>query len=319
VPLDPAIADRLHLLDGIGSWQELVDPEKAARMAQFDSWPDAAPAPDVDVRTSVAPGPHGEVPVRIYTPPASVGTGRPALVWMHGGAFLGGDLDMVEADGVAREICVRAGAVVVSVDYRLCLDGVTYPIPHDDVVAAIRWVRDGAAELGVDGRRISVGGASAGANLAAGATLRLRDDDSWQPATLVLAYPVAHGVLPPASANLTAMMAGLPRMLRFLPEDTASINANYLGGAHSCADGYAMPGNAVLDALCPVLVLNAEYDDLRPSGEALTAQLAAAGVDVRQVLVHDLPHGFLNRPAGALEGVDRALDLMAGVVSRRAR
>ncbi len=198
MPLHPAIADKLHLLEGIGSWQELADPAKAARMAQFDSWPDAAPAPDVDVRTAAAPGPHGEVPVRIYTPPASVDTGRPALVWMHGGAFLGGDLDMLEADGVAREVCARAGAVVVSVDYRLCHDGITYPVPHDDAVAAIRWVRDGAAELGVDRHRISVGGASAGANLAAGATLRLRDDDGWQPAALLLAYPVAHPVLPPA-------------------------------------------------------------------------------------------------------------------------
>jgi acetyl esterase/lipase len=229
VPLYPAIAERLHLLDGIGSWQELVDPEKAARMARFDSWPDAAPAPDVDVRIDVAPGPHGYVPVRIYTPSASVDTGRPALVWMHGGAFLGGDLDMVEADGVAREICARAGAVVVSVDYGLCHDGVTYPVPHDDVVAAIRWVRSGAAELGADDSRISVGGASAGANLAAGATLRLRDDDGWQPAALLLAYPVAHPVLPRASASLAAIMADLPRMLRFLPEDTAFINANYLG------------------------------------------------------------------------------------------
>jgi acetyl esterase/lipase len=259
------------------------------------------------------------VPVRIYAPSASAGTGRPALVWMHGGAFLGGDLDMVEADGVAREICARAGAVVVSVDYRLCHEGVTYPVPHDDVVAAIRWVRDSADDLGADRSRISVGGASAGANLAAGATLRLRDDDGWQPAALLLAYPVAHAVLPSAPASLSAVMEDLPPMLRFLPSDMAFINANYLGGAHSRADGYAMPGNAVLEGLCPVVVLNAEFDDLRVSGEAFAAQLAAAGVDVRQVLVRGLPHGFLNRPAAALEGVDRALDLMAGVVSRRAR
>jgi len=167
----------------------------------------------------------------------------------------------------------------------------------------------------VDAGRISVGGASAGANLAAGAILRLRDDDHWQPATLVLAYPVAHPVLPPASASLTALMAGLPRMLRFLPEDTTFINANFLGGAHSRADGYAMPGLAVLDGLCPVLVLDAEFDDLRPSGEALTAQLAAVSVDVQHVVVRGLPHGFLNQPAAALEPVDQALDLIAAVVS----
>jgi acetyl esterase len=311
----PAIAAKLHLLEGIAGWQELADPEKAARMQQFDSWPGAAPAPAVATRTDSAPGPHGDVPVRVYRPSSPVGGALPALVWVHGGAFLGGDLDMVEADGVAREICARAGAVVVSVDYRLCHGGVTYPFPHDDVVAAIRWVRDRAADLGVDADRISVGGASAGANLSAGAVLRVRDDDGWLPAALLSAYPVAHPVLPPASASLAALMAELPRMLRFLPEDTDFITGNYLGGARSRADGYAMPALAVLDGLCPVVVLNAEFDDLRPSGEAFTAALARAGVDVRQVLVRGLPHGFLNQPAAALRPVDQALDLMADVVA----
>ena len=114
--------------------------------------------------------------------PAGERTARPCLVWAHGGGFLGGDLDMREADWTAREVCVRAGAVVVSVDYRLAVDGVCYPVPHDDTVAAIAWVRDNA-----DGARAStptassVGGASAGANLTAGAVLKLRDRDGWLP------------------------------------------------------------------------------------------------------------------------------------------
>ena len=58
-----------------------------------------------------------------------------------------------------------------------------------------------------------------------------------------------------------------------------------------------MPANAVLDGLCPVVLLNAEYDDLRSSSEAFAAQLAVAGVDVRQVLFRGLLHGFLNMPA----------------------
>jgi acetyl esterase len=57
----------------------------------------------------------------------------------------------------ARLDHVGPGSVVVSVDYRLCTGGVTYPVPHDDVVAATRWVRENAAGLGADGGRISIG------------------------------------------------------------------------------------------------------------------------------------------------------------------
>jgi acetyl esterase/lipase len=110
-------------------------------------------------------------------------------------------------------------------------------------------------------------------------------------------------------------MTEVPRLLRFLPADRTFITRNYLGGPESSADGYAMPANAVLDGLCPVVLVNAEYDDLRVSSEAFAAQLAVAGVDVRQVLVHGMLHGFLNLTS-ELPPVDRALALMADVVAR---
>ena len=113
-------------------------------------------------------------------------------------------------------------------------------------------------------------------------------------------------------------MTEVPRLLRFLPEDRRWITTNYVGGAESRADGYAMPANAVLDGLCPVVLLNAEYDDLRSSSETFAAQLAVAGVDVRQVMFRGLLHGFLNMPA-TIEPVDRALDLMAEVVGAPAQ
>lgn len=313
--IHPAIATKFHLLDGIDSFESgLADPVTRARMDEFMSHHGAPPPPTVDVRDDAAPGPHGPVPVRVYRP---VGTdtaaGGAALVWMHGGAFMGGDLDMPEADWVARHVCERAGAVVVSVDYRLAVGGVTYPVPHDDTVAAVRWVRDNSAELGIDPTRISVGGASAGGNLAAGAVLRLRDDDNWLPAALLLAYTTTHAVVPPASAELAELMTQVPQLLRFLPANRRRISTNYLGGAESRADGYAMPSNAVLHGLCPVVLLNAEYDDLRSSSEAFAAQLAVVGVDVRQVLFRGMLHGFLNMPA-TIEPVNRALHLMADVV-----
>src|SRR4051795_6275389 len=308
MPIHPDVAARFPLLDGLTSLhQAYTTPAGLAQIQRYETWdPEVGPA-DVATRDDVVPGPHGPVPVRIYTPESPTGA---ALVWAHGGGFLGGALDMGEADWTAREICARAGAVVVSVDYRLAVGGVCYPVPHDDVVAAVTWVRDTAADLGIDPSRLSIGGASAGGNLTAGTALKLRDRDGWVPAALLLAYPALHAAVPAPSSAL----AELPPL--FQPRAGAGnpLSENYLGGPLSTADGYAFPAHAVLERLCPTVVVNAEYDNLRASGEAFTAALALAGVDVRQVTVPGLLHGFLNQPA-ELEPVGRCLDLMAEVVA----
>jgi acetyl esterase len=311
MPIHAAMSSRFPLLEGVPSIQALVeDPQYAQVRAEFESHPDHE-VPDVSVRPDAAPGPHGPVPVRVY---GDGGDGsRPCLVWMHGGGFVMGSLDMPEADWTARELAKRAGAVVVSVDYRLCAGDVHYPVPHDDVVAAVRWVRDNASSLGVDPGRISVGGGSAGANLAAGAALKLRDADGQPPAHLIFAYGVAHSVIPPLSADHAALMREVPAVLKFPQEATRFLNFNYLGGPVSQADGYAFPALADLRGLCPVLVLNAEYDDLRASGQAFVSALAAAGVDVRQVTVTSMLHGFLNLPA-SVGPVGAALNLIAGTL-----
>jgi acetyl esterase/lipase len=134
------------------------------------------------------------------------------------------------------------------------------------------------------------------------------------PASLLLAYTTVHAVVPPASPSLAPLLEEIPRLLRFLPEVRRGITENYLGGAASRADGYAMPANAVLEGLCPVVLINSEYDDLRASAEVFAGQLAVAGVDVRQVLARGMLHGFLNLHAG-IEPVDDALRLMATVVA----
>jgi acetyl esterase len=312
VPVHPDVAARFPLLDGLTSLHEAyTTPDGLARIQRYETWEPEVGPPDVATRDDVAPGPHGPVPVRIYTPERPTGAG---LVWAHGGGFVGGDLDMREADWTAREIAARAGAVVVSVDYRLAVGGVCYPVPHDDVVAAVAWTRDDAAALGVDPARISIGGASAGGNLTAGAALKLRDRDGWVPAALLLAYPALHAAVPAPSPALAAKLAELPSL--FQPRAGAGhpLSENYLGGPLSTADGYAFPAHAVLEGLCPTVVVNAEYDNLRASGEAFSAALAVAGVDVRQVTVPGLLHGFLNQPAD-LAPVDECLDLIAQVLS----
>src|SRR6476661_8138825 len=160
--LHPCFADKLHLLEGIVSIEAaLADPEQAPRLAEFMSQDDALPPPDADVRDEVTPGPHGPVRMRIYTPLGDRATDGPGMVWVHGGGFRMGNIDDPMTDVVARQFCAQADAVVVSVDYRLAVDGVCYPVPHDDVVAVLRWTREHARELGMDPHRTSVGGDSA--------------------------------------------------------------------------------------------------------------------------------------------------------------
>lgn len=316
MPVHADVAARFHYLDGLSSMREAyTDPVLIQQIRQFETWDTAAGPPTVSTRRESAPGPHGPVPVRIYAPTAEVPAGAPCLVWLHGGGFIGGDLDMHEADWTAREVCASAGAVVVSVDYRLAVGGVCYPVPHDDTVAAITWVRDQAGNLGIDPARITIGGASAGGNLTAGAAVKLRDQDGWVPAALALVYPVLHARIPSPSLLLAAALAELPPVFRTSPGEERPLTVNYLGGPLSSADGYAFAAGAVLDGLCPTLVLNAEYDNLRPSGEAFTAALALAGVDVLQVTVRGMLHGFLNLPS-EVGPVRRCLDLISETVTR---
>lgn len=312
MPVHPAVAATLAHLDGLPSWREtMADPALRPLLDRFRFWPPAATLPAVDTKEDAAPGPHGPVPVRIYRGASE--PRRPALVWMHGGGFVHGDLDMAEADWTAREVAARAGAVVVSVDYRLAVGGVRYPVPHDDAVAATRWVRDNAEALGVDPARITVAGASAGGNLATGAVLRLRDDDGWLPARLVPVYATLHAAVPPVSPSLAAALAELPRPVRAMPEDRAQLVADYVGPGRE-PDGYAMPARAALAGLCPTFLINAEYDVLRASGEAFAVALIESGVDVRVVTIRSMPHGFLGMPA-TLAPVDEALTLLAHAVT----
>jgi acetyl esterase/lipase len=242
--------------------------------------------PAVAVENTAAPGPHGNVPLRVYNGDRS--QDGPVLVWCHGGGFLGGDLDMPEADATAREVAVRAGAVVVSVDYRLATHGVHFPVPHDDALAAYDWTVE---RFG----RASIGGASAGANLAAGVSLRLRDEGR-PPVSVVLLYPLVHPQLPPASDELREKLAKLPQQHAFRDAGFTPMVQNYLGAPWQEASPYAMAGLGALEGLPPHLIINCEYDGLRASGELYAEALSAAGVPVTQLLAPDVLHGHINSP-----------------------
>ncbi|WP_137843298.1 alpha/beta hydrolase fold domain-containing protein [Microbacterium sp. 2FI] len=247
-------------------------------------------------------GPHGDVPVRLYSDPSRAGT--TALVWIHGGGFVGGDLDMPEAHWVSLVIASR-GIPVASVDYRKALRGVRYPVQLDEVIAAWQWVTGAAQPLGAQVTGFHLGGASAGANLATAATQRLRDEGRPMPRSLVLAYPLLHTELPPLSEGLTAALASNPPPVNFTPTVVEAFNANYVGDA-AASSRYAFPGDIELHDLPPVRIVNAEADEMRASGELFARQLAAVGVDVECVTQTGAQHGFLDEPnhPGAVDAIE---------------
>lgn len=268
----------------------------------------------VDVEDRRIDGPHGAIPVRVYHPSAPAG---PGLVWLHGGGFSGGDLDMPEADWVSRSFAER-GIAVVSVDYRLApprlggvaragLSGAHHPVPVDDVVAAFAW----AVESGVAGGPWALGGTSAGGNLAASATLRLSGRaGTARPALAVLAYPTLLAVQPAPDQALRAALDADPDADVFGPDSVRTMYENYLGGPVSQATPSAAPGLASIAEVAgypPVIMINAEVDELRVSGELFARTLEAAGIPVEVTTEPGTTHGYLNRPeeAAATASIER--------------
>src|SRR5690606_22453223 len=123
------------------------------------------PIAGVEIEDRSAPGRDRgpDVPVRVYRP-SSAGEPLPALLWMHAGGWVLGDLEMddLALAALAKEI----GCAIVSVDYRLAPEH-RFPAALDDGYAALTWLAGESRALGIDAARIAVGGASAGGNLAA--------------------------------------------------------------------------------------------------------------------------------------------------------
>ncbi|ROP66405.1 alpha/beta hydrolase [Curtobacterium sp. ZW137] len=257
----------------------------------------------VSLADDLVAGPSGPVPLRRYEP-AAVRPGSPTLLWLHGGGFFRGDLDLPESDAVARALAAR-GVPVVTVDYRLSpLPGMPwaarrgprartpFPLAHREVLAAYRAVSEAAS----DG--VVLGGASAGACLAAAAALAASgtpaSDDLPAPVGAFLAYGFFHSRTPRVPA-ITRTVRG-HRRLTHAPWALDAANRAHARNGDARADPRAFPGGHPLDAFPPTLLVDAEHDTMRASGERFAAELTAAGVQVVRHVLAGSRHAFLNRP-----------------------
>jgi len=112
-----------------------------------------------------------DVSIRIYQPKDTRGN-KPGVLWFHGGGFLLGTAEM--CDNWCKRAVDEVDCVAISVDYRLAPEN-PYPAALEDCYAALVWMKDNAEELGIDTKRIVVGGHSAGGGLCAALTLLIRD------------------------------------------------------------------------------------------------------------------------------------------------
>lgn len=317
----PAISDRA----------EILDREDIAPMGTFtvEDTVVAGPAPVDSARSLGNPNRVGsvEVPVRVYTPvtsqpssstePLRSNNSAPwaTIVWCHGGSFVHGNLDWPETDWIARRFA-EAGVQVYAVDYVLASDKVKAPAPSNDVMAVLDWVTATA-----DGP-VAIGGASAGAHLAVTATVTVaRANETEPPAAMLLLYPTLHRVQP-LNPKIAALTADLPAQRQFSEARILDMYDFYLGsgfdadpdnsGRTGAGDGAAenvgddefasesfvvgeLPQHE-LAHLPPTVIVNAEADDLRASGEEFARQLQDASVPVVSSFIPGTVHGFMNRP-----------------------
>ena len=289
MPVDPQIQTMLDDLIGLPAMHTLpVDIVRAGSEKKFAQGGRRVPVGDIEDRTIAKDGngpgngPGSDLKLRIYTPK---GQGPfPLIVFFHGSGFVICSLET--HDTMCRHLCAGAGAVVVSVDYRLAPEH-KFPAGADDCLAATRWAGAHARELNADPARIALAGDSAGGNLAAVIALRVRDQGGPALCAQLLIYPVTDAATDTPSYQQNAEGYGLTRngMIWFWN--------HYLDSQADAANPYASPLRAPdLSGLPPAFVLTAEYDPLRDEGEQYASRLIAGGVPTKLTRYDGMNHGF---------------------------
>jgi acetyl esterase len=255
------------------------------RERRFFTQPDAsqlAKANDLQ-----AEGAAGGIPMRMYRPVSAdtASAALPALVYFHGGGWVIGDLDT--HDNLCRELAAHSGCAVISVDYRVAPEH-RFPAAVDDCMAATRWIRSHAAELGIDASRLAVGGDSAGGNLAAVISIMARDAGDLPITFQLLIYPAT-------DMRCTAPSHATNGDGYLLTRDTIKyFHDHYITDSAQDLDWRASPLlREDLAGLPPAFVLTAGYDPLRDEGLMYAQRLSEAGNRAVSLCFDRQIHGFI--------------------------
>jgi acetyl esterase/lipase len=228
------------------------------------------------------PGPHGQVPCRLYMPDG--GERPPLIVYAHGGGFMQGSLP--SWDAMLRELVRQSGAAALSVDYKLSPEH-RFPKAFDEMAAVTRLMAREGAGLGIDPTRLAVGGDSAGANLALAAAMALRDEGLQAIRFMLLIYGVYSTDSESPSWQRFGQGAGLSQtQMRWIWE-------TYLDSPQQRQDWRAAPILGGLRGLPPAHLIVGSLDPLQDDSRRLAAALDEAGVRHALKVYDGINHGFI--------------------------
>ncbi|MBI1257900.1 MAG: alpha/beta fold hydrolase [Chloroflexi bacterium] len=168
--VDPELVAILDLIPPTTLTTEILPQIRAMSARTFADLPQSS---ELSISERFISGPEGapDVRVLVYLPtPAQ--EALPVLLWLHGGGYIMGSANA--EDTMVKSIISAIGCAVVAVDYRLAPE-TPYPGSLEDCYAALKWLSTHASELGIDPKRIAVGGSSAGGGLSAALALLARD------------------------------------------------------------------------------------------------------------------------------------------------
>ena len=222
------------------------------------------------------------IPARLYAPSHDL---LPVLVYFHGGGFTVGSIRT--HDTLCRVLSRDAGCAVVSVDYRLAPE-YKFPTATNDAWDAVQFIAgQGAAQLGVDGRRLALGGDSAGGTLAASCAIMARDT-GLAVALQMLFYP---GMAAHQDTDSHRRFADGPLLTRALID---YFFAGYVRTPADRDDWRFAPLNADdVDGVAPAWIGLAECDPVVDEGIAYADKLRTAGVPVDLEIYRGVIHEFV--------------------------
>lgn len=256
-----------------------------ARLGRYSAINPADLSDKVVRRTVTVPGLPGapDVALRIHRP-ANVEGPLGCVYWMHGGGLVVGNA--LQDDLRFDRWCMRHQIMAVSVNYRLAPEH-PYPGPLDDCFAGLSWVAENAAELGIDPTMIGIGGASAGAGLAAGLALRCRDQSGPSIASQLLIYPMLDDRMITDSSAWDVPIWG--------PHANSFGWTSYLGDRRGTESvpAYAAAARAEsVVGLPPTLIVVGALDGFVDEDIEYAARLNRAGVETELHVYPGAPHGF---------------------------